>query len=192
MNKTTKIDAGAKIIGANGIREEADFYPTPRPVTVALLDFLNTNRIIDVGMRALEPCCGDGAISKVLYEYGFKVENHDLRVTEFGGDGIDYLTTPFKADAIITNPPFNLSQQFIEKALEEADIVAMLLKCQYWHVRKRTELFERNPPAYVLPLTWRPNFFGDKATGSSTIDFIWTVWVKGDIVTKYKLLSKPL
>lgn len=66
----------------------------------------------------------------------------------------------------------------------------MLLKTQYWHASKRTELFNSNRPAFVLPLNWRPNFYGDKATGSTTMDFMWTVWIKGETDTRYRILSK--
>lgn len=137
-----------------------------------------------------EPACGDGAIVKVLVSYG-----HDVIATDIIY-GQDYFQQVEAADVIITNPPFNLSQQFIEKAVTEANTVAMLLKSQYWHAAKRKELFKNTKPAFVLPLTWRPDFLqherqeGEK--GSPTMDVAWTVWKKGNNEPcKYIPLHKP-
>ena len=175
-----KKDTGAKIIGGNGIRIENDFYPTPPEVTAALMDFLKLPIC-----TVWEPACGELAISNVVKRYGHSVISTDL-VT-----GDSFFSTHREADAIITNPPFKLAGEFISKAVKDAPVVAMLLKTQYWHAAKRSKLFIDNPPAYILALTWRPNFFGDKATGSPTMDFIWTVWKEGETDTRYRLLTPP-
>ena len=171
----------------NGNRRALDFYPTPRNVTVALMDFLNLPKDFVVW----EPACGSHAMSSVIEEYGHTVIATDIIYDQ------DYLTTHVKADAIITNPPFNLSEQFIEKAVNESWIVALLLKSQYWHGAKRLKLFEKYPPVYVLPLTWRPDFLeherkiGDKK-GSPTMEVAWSVWNLGsNQETIYKPLPKP-
>lgn len=174
-------DTGAKIIGGNGIRIDSDFYPTPSEVTIALLDFLKLKPSI-----VWEPACGEYAISNVVSSYGHTVISTDIKY------GDDYFNTKKdNIDAIITNPPFKYAEKFIRKSLKDAPISAMLLKTQYWHARQRTTLFNESPPSYVLALNWRPNFFGDKATGSPTMDFIWTVWIYGDTNTKYRILDKP-
>lgn len=166
-------------------RRELDFYPTPPEVTIALMDFLK-----------LQPCvvwecaCGNGAMADIIKSYGHSVIATDL-IT-----GGDFLNIHYDVDAIITNPPFNLSSEFIEKALKEADIVAMVLKSQYWHAKKRFDLFIKNPPAYILPLTWRPDFLYQERengkTGSPTLEIIWTVWIKGNTGREYIPLLKPL
>ncbi len=72
----------------------------------------------------------------------------------------------------------------------------MLLKCQYWHAKNKFDLFSTNPPAYVLPLTWRPDFLeherkeGEKK-GAPTMDVIWVVWIEGSTKTEYFPLLKP-
>ncbi|GAB7057372.1 hypothetical protein JCM16163A_41210 [Paenibacillus sp. YK5] len=93
--------------------------------------------------------------------------------------------------AIITNPPFNLSADFILKAIGEADVVAMVLKSQYWHASKRTKLFQQYPPAYVLALNWRPDFLNKERGGSPTMECLWTVWIRGQEDTRYRILAKP-
>lgn len=177
-------DISARIIGGNGIRIEADFYPTPREATVALMEFIK----LDKGVIIREPACGENAIVNVLREYGHQVIATDISM---GCDFFDMGIAHTQAGAIITNPPFALAQKFIEKSLDEAPFVAMLLKAHYWHASKRSSLFKNNPPAFILPLTWRPNFFGSKSTGSPTMDFQWTVWIKGENDTRYRLLEKP-
>lgn len=166
--------------GSKENRRELDFYPTPPDVTIALMDFLHLAPCI-----VWECACGDGAMADVIEKYGHAVVRTDLRT------GKDYLKTKGKADAIITNPPFNLSAEFIEKALGEAEIVAMVLKSQYWHAKKRLDLFRRNPPAYILPLTWRPDFLNGERGGSPTMEVQWTVWINGNTECKYVPLCKP-
>jgi len=165
-------------------RRELDFYPTPPEVTIALMDFLKLKPC-----KVWECACGNGAMADVIKTYGHEVIETDLNT------GIDYLKTEGKADAIITNPPFNLSAEFIEKALNEADVVAMVLKSQYWHAKGRIELFQKYKPSFILPLTWRPDFLYQERekgkSGSPTLEIIWTVWIKGNTDSKYIPLKKP-
>lgn len=184
----------------NQQRRELDFYPTPRPVTIALMDFLFKEERLDFNTTIWEPACGDGHMSEVLKEYCPDVYSTDIRDTGYG-DQFDFINNSRENmsgefDAIITNPPFKLSGQFIEKALKESRVVCMLLKSQYWHAKGRHGLFIKNPPAYVLPLTWRPDFLeherkaGDKK-GAPTMEVAWTVWVRGNFNSKYIPLPKP-
>lgn len=124
-------------------RRQLDYYPIPKNVTVSLIDFLQ----IPLNFTIWEPACGNHAMSNVFKDYGYNVIETDLIY------GQNYFETFEKSDAIITNPPFNLSEKFIEKAVNETRIVAMLLKSQYWHAAKRFKLFEKYSPTYVLPLT---------------------------------------
>jgi hypothetical protein len=164
-------------------------------VTTALLNFLNLNKKTVVW----EPSCGEArAMSAVIKERGHKVVETDIIF------GNDYLTTDkwsvtpegYYIGAIITNPPFELSEQFILKAIKEADVVAILLKSQYWHAAKRLDLFRKHPPSHILPLTWRPDFLEherkDGTKGAPTMEVIWTVWKKGwEHDTVYWPLKKP-
>lgn len=112
-------------------RRELDFYPTPPECTIALMNFLKLDPC-----TIWEPAVGDGAMAFALSDCGMTVFGTDIR------HGHDYLTTePSRVfDAVITNPPFNLSEQFIRKALTEAPLVAMLLKSQYWPLEKPISL----------------------------------------------------
>ena len=170
--------------GDKSKRSKFDFYPTPHEVTHAIMQFLE-----------LKPCtvwecaCGNGAMSEVMKEYRHNVISTDIRNSGYGVGGVNFLNEHRKCDAIITNPPFNLSHKFILHATQQANVVALLLKSQYWHAKSREQIFAANPPSYVLPLTWRPDFGGG---GAPTMEVLWTVWICGDTNTKYRLLSKPL
>jgi len=179
------------LTGATGktARRELDFYPTPENVTVALLDFLQTLGLPEG--KIWEPACGNGAMVQVFEKYGYPVKATDI------SSGSDYLETGCETGitAIITNPPFNRAEEFIRKAIKEAPLVAMLLKAQYWHAAARVELFRQHPPAFVLPLTWRPDFLEHTREkgqrGSPTMEVLWTVWIEGINTTEYALLQKP-
>ena len=185
----TSIDAAALASGGKkDNRRELDFYPTPPDVTEALLRFLNLSPC-DVW----EPACGDGAMSRVLEAAGHSVHSSDIRKTGYGCGGVNFLATESrKFDAIITNPPFAVSEQFIRKALDSAPLVSMLLKSQYWHAQKRQALLLQHPPAWVLPLTWRPDFLNGERGGAPTTECLWTVWVQGEADTRYRTLPRPV
>lgn len=178
--------------GDKAKRRELDFYPTPPEVTAALMEFLRMKPCV-----VWEPACGGGHMAEVIKRYGHEVIASDIRDTGYGKAGLDFMgAVPIPCDAIITNPPFNLSEQFIRKALFCAPVVAMLLKSQYWHAQKRVRLFDEFPPAWVLPLTWRPDFLFDARESGDrsapTMECLWTVWqptVTG--YTRYRPLEKP-
>lgn len=181
--------------GDQSKRRELDFYPTPPDATHALMLFLVKQGIIGSDSLVWEPACGNGAMSNVISDYVDDVHSTDIRHTGFGVGGTDFLSSQFDCDAVITNPPFALSEQFINHALNQAPVVAMLLKSQYWHAKRRIELFNKFSPAYVLPLTWRPDFLFDQRAngvrGAPTMEVHWTVWIEGNSDTKYRLLQKP-
>jgi hypothetical protein len=117
-------------------RRALDFYPTPSECTVALCEFLGERGFLTGKDKVWEPAAGNGAMSKVLEQYAGTVFSTDIQDIEpWGGSGfvvgeLDYLATIGSADWVITNPPFNLSAEFIKKALQDAPNVAMLLKSQ--------------------------------------------------------------
>lgn len=168
-------------------RRELDFYPTPQNVTVALLRFLNLPKSLTVW----ECACGDGRMAEAIKREGYSVYSSDIAETGYGEGGTDFLSTRRRQDVIMTNPPFALSASFIRHAIPQASIVAMLLKSQYWHAQKRAALFQEHPPAWVLPLTWRPDFMFGERGGAPTMECLWTVWIEGQTDTRCRLLLKP-
>lgn len=185
--------------GDQSKRRELDFYPTPTNVTHALMQFLHSECQwhFDHPLKIHEPACGNGAMSEVIKQYGHDVYSSDIQTTYGHTENFLSQMNWNKFDAIITNPPFDLSAAFIGVAVRRSKIVCMLLKSQYWHAAKRLELFNNRPPQYVLPLTWRPDFLehtrlsGDKK-GAPTMEVAWSVWIKGiHKETRYIPLEKP-
>jgi len=67
-------------------REGRDFYATPAWVTEALLQHVTFRGPV------WEPCCGDGAMSRVIEQAGYRVHSSDLVDRGYGEAGIDFLT----------------------------------------------------------------------------------------------------
>jgi len=165
------------LAGGNPTQEkriEADFYPTPAECTQA---FMRDFGWLFSGKVIWEPACGAGAMSVVLQKNAKTVLSSDLYSRGFGVGGVDYLKQrmPEGIQAIVTNPPFSLAHQFIEKSRSHGVPFALLLKGTYWNAKSRLPLFLGTGPLAVCPLTWRPTFVPSRGS-SPTLEFCWTVW----------------
>lgn len=174
---------GNKLAGANPSRGrvENDFYATHPDSTRALLA---VEKII---YPALEPACGEGHIAKLLDS---DVGAYDLIYRDYGKGGIDFLTFNFEQSyaTVITNPPFNLFQEFVKRALDIATHkVIMFGKLAALEGQKRGSFLQTTPlrTVYVFKKRQQPMRNGkanDEITGkkmSSTMAFAWFVWEKG-------------
>lgn len=186
---------GAKLAGgnpANG-RIENDFYATdPRAVEMLLLERHDFN-LRDV----LEPCVGSGTIADAIkkFSYGYaRVTGIDI-VDRGYPDTIvaDFLSwkTEKQFDTIITNPPYSLASEFIERCLDLLKIdgqMAMFLKIQFLEGQKRKEMYTKHPPKYIYVFrnrmpTWGGGQQFNPATGkrwATTFCNAWYVWQKGN------------
>lgn len=196
--------SAAKISGSDATRGRVanDYYATPFYATEAILDKLSD---YDLGDNILEPAAGEGHIVKVLAER-FPNKNiiaNDLewRNSRFGfniqGD-VDFLTyePEYEVDTVITNPPFSLAQQFIEKSLQIAKkYVIILAKIQLLEGEKRKLLFENNPPHYIYVFSKRCSTLrngeeidknGKKLTTVLCLAwYVWEVGYKGETTVKW-------
>lgn len=177
---------GSKIAGGNTAygRIKADFYPTPAEATQALLDFLH----IPKTCKIWEPACGEGHMVQTLRNNGYDVIGTDIN------QGQDYLeiNKPDGVDWIITNPPFSHAVEFISKSIDHGLPFAFILKAQFWNARKRYPIFNKQPPTWILPLTWRPDFlFKTRGKGAPLMDVMWCVWFPDNTDTRFKPLLKP-
>lgn len=152
-------------------RVERDLYETPEWVTLALVPHLpfSSPDII------WEPACGNGKMVQALQSKGFEVLPTDI------ADGADFLafnSAPL-CRAIITNPPYAMAREFIEKALELSQfVVAMLLRTDFDHAKGRTHLFKDCPYfSKKLVLTKRIVWFDDKKAAPS-FNHAWYIWDK--------------
>ena len=173
---------GHSIVGAissQGARDPLDFYPTPAYATEALL-----SREKFEG-RMWEPACGDGAISKVLINHGYEPQSSDL-VDRGYGQQIDFLKwNEYHVENIITNPPFNLSLEFINHSKKCASKkIAMFLKTTFLESDKRYSMFidKEFPLKTMYQFCKRVNLYKGSDTrtkvASGMIAFAWFVWDK--------------
>lgn len=153
-----------------------DFFPTPTWATHALMD--NERFVGDVW----ECACGDGAMSKVIEDTGNSVVSSDLFDRGFGEVGVDFLEADRKAQNIITNPPYNSAQGFVERASKQAgDKFALLLRLAFLEGATRANtIFNDVPPSRVWVFSERITFYpkGAKRSGSGTTAYAWFVWDK--------------
>ena len=171
---------GNVIVGGKrveGEREKDDFYPTPPNATRALLDREKFEGTI------WESACGKGHMAEVMKEYGYEVISTDLVDRGYGETGINFLETEVdkKVGNVVTNPPFKIAQEFIEKGLEVSEgKVAMLLKLAFLEGVKRNEMFKNTPLKKVYVFSKRLNFDFEKREKSSPLmAFAWFVWEHG-------------
>ena len=188
VGKTNDLATAMLQSQANWDRKAADFYPSPVDVTESIMPVIEViQEHKGFPLKIWEPACGDGRMSRVLEWHGYEVFSSDLREhSGYGVSGIDFLakdvteTMGWDArqdiDLIISNPPFSLAKQFIEKALEYTPNVMMLVKTQYWNAKTRKALFDAHRPSFYLPLTWRPSFLELERGNNPLMDVAWCVW----------------
>ena len=191
MGKSNKVLSGGQLAGGNSTskREENDFYATdPHTVRLFLNEFLKDNPLD--GKDILEPACGEGHMSKAIEEMlpNSEVFSTDLIDRGYGQGGIDFLTHDYGRtfDVVITNPPFSLAKEFIEKGLEVSEkYVIMLCKIQLLEGTKRKDMFLNSPLKYVYvhttrQATWKGgNPLDPKGKKwATTMCLAWFVWDK--------------
>ena len=169
-------------VDLNKTREKDDFYVTPRIAVDKLLEVEKFNGNI------WECACGDGAISKVLIENNYSVYSSDLFERGYGDSHINFLTTRKEVDNIVTNPPFSLSQKFVEHAfLNATKKVVIFNKLSFLEGKRRKDMFSKYPlkkvlvfssripvnKKYIIPL------LDKKFKGNSLMAFAWFIWDKG-------------
>ena len=153
-------------------RKERDEYTTPHWVTETL-----SPHIQKLALHVWEPACGGGAMADALTGAGYRVHATDI---ETGTDFLKEEALPELVQAVVTNPPYGLAQEFIEHALHlvrpVGGCVAMLLRTDFDHAKTRRHLFaDCGAFAKKLVLTKRIRWFAD-STGSPSFNHAWYLW----------------
>lgn len=172
-------------------RSAQDYYRTPIPAIVDFLkafceDFNKVNKL-----EILDPCAGGDHRHPMSYPTAlvqhpiasdmsfFTIDiREDSRAIVQG----DYLKTTIgnTPDIIISNPPFNLAIEFIQKALIDAKdggLVIFLHRLNFFGSEKRKAWFQSMMPTYTYIHSKRMGFTDDGKTDS--IEYAHSVWVKG-------------
>lgn len=157
-------------------KEGLDYFPTPPWATRALLTYI----LPDISGSCLEPACGEGHMSKVLVDHGLSVTSTDIHDYGYGGVS-DFLTYEGASyDWIITNPPYVLGEEFIEKSLDYSlEGCAFLVRSAFIETIGRYErLFSKQPPTIMAQFAERVGMIRDKVASktSTTTPYCWLVW----------------
>lgn len=153
-----------------------DFFPTPEWATQALID--NEKFEGDIW----EPACGDGSMSRVLEATGQKVISTDLYDRGYGDAGVNFLDPDRVVDNIVTNPPYNAAEGFVQSGLKASrKKFALLLRLAFLEGGNRYRtIFSKTPPARIWVFSERITFYpaGAVQKGTGTTAYAWFVWDK--------------
>jgi hypothetical protein len=158
-----------------------DDFPTPPWATRALCEWLRDTLGADLATRR-EPAANRGHMVKPLAEYFGHVSASDIHDYGAGFPVEDYLfgPPPPVTGWTITNPPFRLAEQFIERALATSeDGVAVIVRAAFLEgIGRHARLFSKTPPTHVMQFTERVVMHKGKlsAQGSTATAYCWLVW----------------
>lgn len=163
--------------------DSPDDFPTPPWATRALVEHvIGTEKVR--GLSCLEPACGRGYMARPLAEYFGKVDAADAY--QYGFAPVrDFLTFPYEAqshDWVITNPPFRLAEEFVERALVVArQGIAILARTVFLESVGRYEsIFRDRPPTVFAQFSERVPMVKGRvdAKASTATGYAWFVWQK--------------
>jgi hypothetical protein len=167
--------------------DSLDDFPTPPWATRALCEWLMENEGGHLPQQSCrEPAANRGHMVRPLFETFGAVLASDVHDYGLGYPVRDYLFGPTSlldpTHWTITNPPFRLAEQFIERALELSTVgVAVILRSAFLESVGRFErLFSQRPPTDVLQFVERvPMVKGrvDPEAASATA-YAWLIWRK--------------
>lgn len=153
-------------------RKERDLYETPEWVTTALLPHIKDR----IDSAIWEPAAASGKMVRALEPLGWPVLGTDI---ETGDDFLAQTRAGYDFDFIITNPPYEKAQAFIQHAIKLTmgnGLVAMLLRTDFDHAKTRAHLFSMSPRfAKKVVLRRRIRWFED-SKGSPSFNHAWFIW----------------
>jgi hypothetical protein len=169
--------------------DSLDDFPTPPWATRALCEFLQANLGFDLSMMSCrEPAANRGHMVHPLLESFGHIAASDIHDYGAGFRVEDYLFGPDqhwdRTDFTITNPPFKLAEQFIERALRLSRVgCAVIVRAAFLEgVGRYSRLFAITPPSYVLQFTERVVMHKGRLApeGSTATAYAWLVWINDD------------
>lgn len=119
-------------------KDYSDLYSTPEIALDKLFEVVD----FSTDEKYFEPCAGIGIVSEYLRNRGLYVVTNELfehgYTTEYNED---FLNTDieFNYDTIISNPPYKLANEFVNKGFECTKEQYLLLRLQFLESKKRYE-----------------------------------------------------
>jgi hypothetical protein len=157
-----------------------DLYETPSVAVEAL------RRVEQLPPCIWEPAAGKGAIVRVLRGHGHEViasDIYDYGGLDFVADFLMLKQMLAGCSCILTNPPYQIVELFVARALELSPLVIMLLRLAFLESERRCNILEGRGLARVhvfrkrLPMMHRDLWAGRKA--NSGMAFAWFIWSRG-------------
>ena len=187
---------------SNKDREDLDFYQTPSFATQSLLDL----RLVEAH-NIWEPMAGNGAIAEVLKQNKYlNVTTSDIVQRDYKLDFIQdfFNMKEFPVSmlekggrGIITNPPYNVADDFILHALStlKADYLAVFLPVRYLEGSKRyLEIYQHYKPRDVIVFARRLGCYKDSDVKSgvkitdhgiaSAVAYMWLCFFRPTMMDK--------
>jgi hypothetical protein len=143
-------------------KNSPDDFQTPPYAVKPLIPYLNRNWVI------WECAEGQGYLSGALKSAGFKVISTGIEFDFLKG------IPNFHFDAIVTNPPYSLKDEFIEKAFSYNKPLALLLPLTALEGKRRQEIYKKYG-IQLLILNKRINFITPSGKGSGS--WFATMWL---------------
>lgn len=168
--------------GRGAVRVENDYYATPAWAVDAVLPHLPL-----YGATVLDPCCGDGAILRQIATRNVPAHGIEIDPARAAlaaphaaspivvADALDPSVAWPSCSVVVTNPPYKLALEFVQRAISHAPVVAMLLRLN-WLAGQRRAAFHHEHPSDVLVLSKRPSFSGGPTDAT---DYAWLIWGLG-------------
>ena len=190
MSKAMRI-MGSTAHGAEE-RQVRDYYATDPQALFDLFSAVKEDEgdLFWKGDNIWEPACGDGNLANAMRELGYTVHESDIHDYGTGHEVLDFLESGGTGVGwegnIVTNPPYKIGKQFIEKSLEninEGYKAAFLMRIQFLESKGRHEFFKKHPPKFVYVFSSRIRIFKNndqvKYSGGQPLCYAWLIWEKG-------------
>jgi hypothetical protein len=174
--------------------DSLDDFPTPPWATRALCEYLDKQDhvywdFLKGWLIAREPAANRGHMVKPLQDYFMDVDASDIHDYGAGFPVSDYLfgPPPPPVDWTITNPPFRLAEQFIQRGIETSRKgTAVIVRTAFLEgIGRYNGLFSVHRPTHVLQFSERVVMHKGKLSekGSTATAYCWIVFGNAPITT---------
>jgi hypothetical protein len=174
----------------------SDYYVTPLHTIREFLEAFNKDVSFgqDEPMMILDPCAGGDATNPMAYPNAItnysgwnvgQIHTIDIRPDSKAMVIGDYLQMtslqPGDYEMALTNPPFNIAMDVINKCLTEVKPggwVIMLLRLNFFGSKERQGFWQKNMPMLTYVHTKRPKFLN--TGGTDSIEYAHCCWQVGN------------
>ena len=177
-----------------------DLYTTEPKDIERFLKALDRDGVI-IPSPIWEAAAGRGDISKTLINRGYTVYSSDIipyRDLDICVDKLDFLLCEgaicqggADTKTIFTNPPFNMQEEFLLKALSMNVDVIFFVRLNFLSSIRRCKIYEKYNPAYVYVYSGRAHCYKDGIVTGQTMNMIdycimmWKPPYKTETITRW-------